>query len=285
MPEISILIPTYNRAAYLCECLESCLMQINLLDKIEIIICDNSDNNDTYNALKSYIDRYDGIIYHKNDVNLWMVGNRNKCLSLVTGKYIIFLSDDDKFYANNSLDVLYTYLITHNDIWWVAWKRVIINTQWDIIEPYEINDQSKNKEGVILSHTNFIASNCIWFGWTLFQYDKDITFDEKTGLYADWDYNLAFIKKRSIVLIPTYTFFYRTHISNLSNHITIRQNNQWIYTIYKKNNIGLFKIIFSLSMRTLSSLLWKIIYLTHSKKLYNFYSKCINFIMKIKNKV
>ena len=47
-PIISVLVPTYNRPTYLKECIENILEQEWFKEwDIEIIICDNSENDDT----------------------------------------------------------------------------------------------------------------------------------------------------------------------------------------------------------------------------------------------
>lgn len=70
-PEISILIPTYNRPHYLQECIESCLSQDCLYNvEGEIIIVDNSDNHETALLMESYKTISPSIRYYHNDQNI-----------------------------------------------------------------------------------------------------------------------------------------------------------------------------------------------------------------------
>ncbi len=49
---LSILIPTYNRPKMLMECLNSIINNIDF--EYEIIISDNSNNDNTKNAIKNF---------------------------------------------------------------------------------------------------------------------------------------------------------------------------------------------------------------------------------------
>ena len=78
--EISIIIPTFNRANFLKICIDSCLDQTQ---KCEIIVCDHGSTDDTTEVAKSYGDKIkyvrreldsgvhfcwlDGILHAKND--------------------------------------------------------------------------------------------------------------------------------------------------------------------------------------------------------------------------
>lgn len=90
-PLVSICTPTYNRPDLLERTLRSCLAQTS--QDFEIIVTDNSTND----LSEKVIQRLDDprIRYFKNEKNLGPCGNTNHATSLVRGKYIKFLMDDD----------------------------------------------------------------------------------------------------------------------------------------------------------------------------------------------
>ena len=97
-PKVSILIPTYNRASFLQQAIESSLSQD--YPNLEIIVSDNASCDDTKNIVESYID-HPFLRYYRNEINLGMVGNWRKLLyDYSTGEWIIILSDDDYFIDN-----------------------------------------------------------------------------------------------------------------------------------------------------------------------------------------
>lgn len=93
-PLVSVLIPTYNYAQYLDEAIQSVLSQT--YKNFELIIVDNRSTDNTDEVVKKYL-ADQRISYYKNDRNLGLVGNWNKCVSYAKGEYVKFLMSDDKF--------------------------------------------------------------------------------------------------------------------------------------------------------------------------------------------
>lgn len=116
-PLITIAIPTYKRAEFLKLAIESAINQVQT-DNIEyeIIVVDN-EAGDQINETQIITDAYkkDGVLYHKNDVNLGMIGNFNQCIKLAKGKWIAFLHDDDildEIYINR----IYSYINKYKNV-------------------------------------------------------------------------------------------------------------------------------------------------------------------------
>jgi len=94
MPKISVIIPTYNRAGYLNECLASVFNQS--YKDFEVIMVDDGSTEDTGGMiLKNYPGR---VIYLRHELNL---GKGKIFPALFTGlnasnsEYILLLGDDD----------------------------------------------------------------------------------------------------------------------------------------------------------------------------------------------
>jgi len=91
--KVSVIIPTYNRAEFLGQAIESALAQD--YPNIEIIVIDNASTDNTQNIVNSYIEDA-RIKYFINPENIGMVNNWKKALyEYVTGEWFIILSDDD----------------------------------------------------------------------------------------------------------------------------------------------------------------------------------------------
>lgn len=105
-PLVSILIPTYNRPDYCKSALESALCQS--YRNIEIIVGDDSSNDETEKMMGPYLEKYNHITYLKNKASKNMQpgavarGYRNHCkiLHASKGKYINYLNDDDIFHKD-----------------------------------------------------------------------------------------------------------------------------------------------------------------------------------------
>ncbi len=94
-PKVSVLIPTYNYAHYLDETIQSVLDQT--FTDFELIIVDNCSTDNTDEVVKKYLTDI-RVSFHKNETNVGLVGNWNKCLDYAKGEYIKFLCADDKFH-------------------------------------------------------------------------------------------------------------------------------------------------------------------------------------------
>lgn len=100
MPIVTIAIPTYNRAKFLKSAIVSSLNQT--FDKYEVLIVDNNSTDDTTQIVGKFRDKR--ITYIKNNKNIGMIGNWNRCIELARGKYIIILGDDDTLEPNFLFD-------------------------------------------------------------------------------------------------------------------------------------------------------------------------------------
>lgn len=88
---VSICIPVYNSECTIKATLDSVLKQT--YSNIEIIVVDNCSTDNTWQIINSFTDSR--IKKFKNDNNIGMVRNWNKCLEYATGVYVHFLCGDD----------------------------------------------------------------------------------------------------------------------------------------------------------------------------------------------
>lgn len=92
-PEVSVCIPTYNGGQYLRECLDSVITQT--YHNIEILIMDDGSSDDTLEICNHYAAEDERIKIIKNDKNLGLVQNWNKCIEYASNDWIKFVFQDD----------------------------------------------------------------------------------------------------------------------------------------------------------------------------------------------
>lgn len=97
-PFISICIPVYNGQHYLKECLDSCLSQ--QYERYELVICDDGSQDESLSIISSYAQQHKRIRHFKNEKNLGLVGNWNRCVELAEGEWIKFVFQDDYITPN-----------------------------------------------------------------------------------------------------------------------------------------------------------------------------------------
>jgi len=103
MCQISIVVPIYNTARYLRECIESIINQS--FTNIEIILVNDGSTDNSLDICYEYKER-DSRVIVINQKNSGVAVARNAGLKIATGEYIIFLDSDDIF-SNNLLEKLY----------------------------------------------------------------------------------------------------------------------------------------------------------------------------------
>ena len=98
-PKLSIVVPTYNRANYLKECLDSIINQN--YPNIEIIITDDNSTDNTEEVCQEYINKYPYIKYIKNKkYPQGPNGNKNNGLDNCSGEIVGIFDDDDTMVEN-----------------------------------------------------------------------------------------------------------------------------------------------------------------------------------------
>jgi len=90
---ISICIPTYNRAGYLGETLESALPQVG--PDVEVVVSDNGSTDGTEEMIRHYQNRNPAIRYFRNHSNEGFDRNILRCVERAAGEYVWFLGSDD----------------------------------------------------------------------------------------------------------------------------------------------------------------------------------------------
>lgn len=97
MKKVIIAIPVYNMGQYIEETLISCLEQD--YKNIDIHIIDNCSDDDTEVVVSKFI-HLENVYYIRNNSNIGMVGNWNKCLTLQGADFIKILCSDDILMSN-----------------------------------------------------------------------------------------------------------------------------------------------------------------------------------------
>lgn len=95
---LHICIPTYNRARFLLESLESIVRQFSdtsIAEQVHIFILDNQSEDDTKQVVESFLDRYANITYVIDSEKRGLAGGIAKAASMAQSEYIWIFSDDD----------------------------------------------------------------------------------------------------------------------------------------------------------------------------------------------
>ncbi len=122
--QLSIVIPTYNRAYVLKFTLSLLVEQVSRhLEDVDFIVCDNASNDDTQEIMKTMCSTYPFVQYiiYKDHVE---VGDSIKrSASNAKGKYLLLWSDDD-IPSQFLVDMVLDTLKRHPDLGCLCFNRI-----------------------------------------------------------------------------------------------------------------------------------------------------------------
>lgn len=108
-PDVSIIIVAYNSKDTIVGCVNSILETVKN-HSFEIIISDNSENNDTKDIVLDKFKDNGKIQYIHNDKNYGFSKGNNIGIKKSTGRYVLFLNPDTKMYPN-TIDGMIEFMI------------------------------------------------------------------------------------------------------------------------------------------------------------------------------
>ncbi|EBT9807708.1 glycosyltransferase family 2 protein, partial [Salmonella enterica] len=109
---VSIIIPSYNRAHLLWEIIPSYFQE----EVLEVIVINDCSTDNTEKVLLEIKEKYPDLIILVNDRNLKQMSSKNKGIEVAKGKYIFF-GDDDSFLMPGAIkQLLKTKLLTNADV-------------------------------------------------------------------------------------------------------------------------------------------------------------------------
>ncbi|MDI6603793.1 MAG: glycosyltransferase family 2 protein [Thermoanaerobacteraceae bacterium] len=212
MPKVTVAIPTYNRAHYLKEAIESVLAQT--YKDYELLIIDNASTDNTEDVVKIFNDKR--IKYIKNETNIGMVNNWNKCLDLAQGEYVIIFHDDDLM-KPKLLEEEVKILDNNDDVVVVATNVTLIDENNNILKKKNMNINND----IIFNNKDFIRriyreNLCLQFPTVIMRLNfinqNNIRFEEEVGPGSDvYLYFKINLLPKKIYLINQSHCYYRVH--------------------------------------------------------------------------
>lgn len=235
-PLISVIVPCYNQAQYLDECLQSVLDQT--YQNWECIIVNDGSPDNTEEVAKAWTEKDSRFIYLYKE-NGGLSSARNAGIEMAKGEWIQFLDCDDvitneKFHLSslcfmNSDLVLSDFLLFRDGAEFPAFCK--------------LNEAIFDLENIILGWDNGlnIPIHCALF---LKSSINQLKFDVELKSKEDWDFWISYFKKpKAVNFIPQAMAKYRI------NGNTVGTNLKLIHFanmhIYNKNGPYIRELLFS----------------------------------------
>lgn len=100
-PQVTIMMPVFNHPRFFRKALMTAINQ-DFDTPYEIVIVDNNDYSDTPTEYQIIVEELNSskVLYYRNDKNIGMFGNWNRCIELARSPLVTYLHDDDMFFPN-----------------------------------------------------------------------------------------------------------------------------------------------------------------------------------------
>jgi glycosyltransferase involved in cell wall biosynthesis len=234
---ISVCIPSYNQTYYLKKTIDSVYMQKGV--NFEIIVSDDSLNQDVHELVKEYDSITPKIRYYKNNPSLGSPENWNYAISQARGEYIKILHHDEYFISDIALKTMLDVIsLNHECLVFSASKSINNGIETDFsAKSYIVENVNLEPEKLILGNVIGGPSSVI------FHRSKKTKFDTKLVWLVDIDFYISVLKnntrlvyidrilrtsvianhnltnqclKDTELLIFEYTYLFRKHLKKLS---------------------------------------------------------------------
>ena len=260
MDIVSVILPTYNRANYIKDAIESVLNQT--YRNIELIIIDDGSTDNTQAVIEPYLK--DNRIRYIRRENSGAAAARNKGLALKTGKYVAFIDSDD-IWEKDKLEIQLAVMnsipdaaIVFSDFSAKRQDGLIekshIRTYFTVLDTYKLSyddvfshrNTLKNGEKVYWGniYNTMIFGNIILTSTTLFRQDVFNTegiFDTNYTTLEDYDLFLRLTKRFTAAFIDKPLICYRYSEKQLSGDLFLA-NSALILLIYSIKTLQALKM-------------------------------------------
>lgn len=212
---VSIIIPSYNHAKYIEECINSCIEQ-DYLGKIEIIVVDDCSTDETQLVMKNY----DDICISNRTVSFFAKENNKGIndsisygLTKSTGRYVQVLASDDKLvYSKINVQVAFLNESGLDGVYARAYSLFEDEIQEIYLESFKRSySDGKAFEFVCSQDYSSPLLQSGLFLKSVFMDNLDIRSDFKSD---DWAFLIILFQKYNVGYVDMPLIYYRQHETN-----------------------------------------------------------------------
>ena len=210
-PLITVIIPVYNTAPYLKQCLDSILVAQTCRD-FRVLCCDDCSTDGSADTLARYAKRYSQMTVVSNNANRGPCHAINRLLAAVETTYSAFFDSDD-IMDPERLRYQLEFLQHHKDIDVMGTGVRLFNSRKNIQEGgrimYYPDDHSI--KSTLLLYPGWCHATMMFR--TASVRKSSVTFDERWNPSAAWDYDF-YVRLAPYVRfanIPNVLYYYRQY--------------------------------------------------------------------------
>jgi len=192
VPEVSVVIPTFNRAAMVVEAMESVLAQEGVA--FQLIVVDDGSTDDT----PSRLDRFSGAVHYHRQPRSGVSASRNRGVALSQAPLIAFLDSDD-LWLPGKLKVQTRFMTEHPEVMICQTEEIWVRNG------RRLNPKSRHRKpsGDIFRRSLelcLVSPSAVMIRRELF--DRVGYFDETLPMAEDYDLWLRVAAGHPVYLLP-----------------------------------------------------------------------------------
>lgn len=233
LPKVSILIPVFNRKAYVADCIQSALDQT--YTDFEVVVVDNASDDGTWQICQQFAAKDHRVRVFRNDTNIGPVRNWLACLEKAQGDYGKILFSDDLMFPRFLEDTL-PYL-ADPEVGFVSTAALIGETRENGADYYSLSGEEYCLSRERYFELLLAASAPYSPGAAIFRMaDMRANLRPSFPTCIPWDftkngagpdvllYALTALNYKYVVMLPTADVFFRVHsesftIANRENQV------------------------------------------------------------------
>ena len=214
--EVSVIIPTYNSAAYVVEAVESVLNQS--FRDLEIIVIDDGSTDDTESVLSAYRTK----LRYIRQPNSGVAAARNRGIEESRGRYVAFLDADDTW-LKDKLERQLAALASGSNHRVCYTAFTLVDSNLSPLGTVRSNRAGSTLEDLLL-RGNVIGSICtVLCERSLFETVGG--FDDRLSQCADWDMWVRLAAQTEFLYLDEPTVTYRQHELNMSRNAPLLEQD------------------------------------------------------------
>lgn len=235
IPIFSLVVLSYNQSDIILNCLNSILLQDNIIAKVELIISDDASTDGTPEIIEKWIKNnthlFLKVVFLKQPINLGISENHKQAISNAIGQIIKYIGGDDIllpgiinsfitfFDENPQADIVCSDLLVLSD----DNKSLRFNSLRPKKENMAYFDYSAKKQFIQLAYNNFVPAPGLCFRQNIIK--QDCFFESNLKRFEDWPTWLDITRKGfKIYRLQTLGIIWRRHNKAISNNPFLKKD-------------------------------------------------------------
>lgn len=216
MPEVSVIIPTYNSASFIGDAVESVLNQS--FTDFEVLVIDDGSTDDTEKALEQYASS----VRYIRQPNGGVAAARNRGIAESRGRLVAFLDADDTWFQSK-LERQVAALGQHRNFRACYSAYTVVDSK---LSPTRIQRSERRGKALedLLTRGNVIGSICTVV-CERSMFSEVGGFDPALSQCADWEMWIRLAMHTDFLYLDEPLVTYRQHNSNMSRSAPLLEHD------------------------------------------------------------